>query len=103
MLPTSSSQQTFAHGNYGSALVTTKSVRDGLSRQDNDGKITPLEYRASTVYGVGQALTEKVVGVEMDAAFVAKCRKELHEQGKIDRIVQDANILLRWKARPRTD
>ena len=51
-LPTSSTEDTFPHGNYGSALVTKASVVKGLTRQLQEGKSTPFKYCASKMYNV---------------------------------------------------
>ena len=51
-LPTSSVEDTFLHGNHGSALVTKKQMVDALRAQAKRGERTPPEKRASLLYAV---------------------------------------------------
>ena len=46
-LPTSSSEDTWLHGNHGSALVTKHKMIDGLRRQTARGETTPAELTCS--------------------------------------------------------
>ena len=54
-LPTSSTTDTYPHGNYGSALITKKSTVDGLIRQDEAGNATDCRYWSSKLYFGGKA------------------------------------------------
>ena len=58
-LPTSSTKDTYPHGNYGSALITKASVVNGLTRQMQEGKSTPAKYCASNMYDVPKGKSEK--------------------------------------------
>ena len=49
-LPTSSSQDTWLHGNYGSALITKAPVVKGLLRQQQRGYMTPARFQSSRLY-----------------------------------------------------
>ena len=51
-LPTSATEQTYDHGNFGSALVTKRAMIESLIRQSKRGEATPIEQTASNLYEV---------------------------------------------------
>ena len=53
-LPTSATEQTCEHGNFGSALVTKHAMIESLIRQSERGEATPIEQTASNLYGASQ-------------------------------------------------
>jgi len=54
-LPTSSTEDTYQHGNFGSALITKQSVCEGLERQKTSNTQTPRRYCSSRLYFGGGA------------------------------------------------
>ena len=49
-LPTSSTEQTYMHGNIGAALITKSHMVNSLKRQGQRGETTPVNLTASSVY-----------------------------------------------------
>ena len=81
-LPTSSFEASYAHGNYGSALITKKQMINSLQRQAARGETTATKYQSSELYFGPGVTGGKTAGTKEKSQSVdtTKIRKRTSSQ-----------------------